>query len=52
MNILVLGGRVIGDELACELVRAYLSAVFTNEERHRRRLEKIKALEKRYGKST
>jgi RpiB/LacA/LacB family sugar-phosphate isomerase len=52
MNILVLGGRVIGDELARELVRAYLSAVFTNEERHRRRLEKIKALETRYGKST
>src|ERR671923_197615 len=51
-NILVLGGRVIGDELARELVRAYLSAVFTNEERHRRRLEKIKALETRYGKST
>ena len=52
MNILVLGGRVIGAELARELVRAYLSAVFTNEERHRRRLEKIKALETRYGKST
>jgi RpiB/LacA/LacB family sugar-phosphate isomerase len=52
MNILVLGGRVIGDELARELVRTYLSAVFTNEERHRRRLEKIKALEKRYGQST
>ena len=52
MNILVLGGRVIGDELARELVRTYLSAVFTNEERHRRRLEKIKALETRYGKST
>jgi RpiB/LacA/LacB family sugar-phosphate isomerase len=51
MNILVLGGRVIGDELARELVRAYVAATFTNEERHRRRLEKIKALEKRYGKS-
>jgi RpiB/LacA/LacB family sugar-phosphate isomerase len=52
MNILVLGGRVIGSELARELVHAYLAAVFTQEERHRRRLEKIKALEKRYGKST
>ncbi|SRR5205809_4021247 len=52
MNILVLGGRVIGSELARELVHAYLAAVFTKEERHRRRLEKIKALEKRYGKST
>src|SRR5436309_11612294 len=52
MNILVLGGRVIGSELARELVHAYLAALFTKEERHRRRLEKIKALEKRYGKST
>jgi len=52
MNILVLGGRVIGSELAHELVHAYLAALFTKEERHRRRLEKIKALEKRYGKST
>ena len=52
MNILVLGGRVIGSELARELVHAYLAAVFTKEERHRRRLEKIKALEERYGKST
>jgi ribose 5-phosphate isomerase B len=48
----VLGGRVIGAELARELLRAFLAAAFTKEERHRRRLEKIKALEKRYGKST
>lgn len=51
MNILVLGARVIGDELARELVRTFLAATFTGEERHRRRLEKIKALEQRYGKS-
>jgi RpiB/LacA/LacB family sugar-phosphate isomerase len=48
MNVLVLGGRIIGPELARELVKAYLSAQFTNEERHRRRLEKTRALEKRY----
>jgi RpiB/LacA/LacB family sugar-phosphate isomerase len=52
MNILVLGGRVIGAELARELLRTFLAAGFTKEERHRRRLEKIKTLEKRYGKST
>jgi RpiB/LacA/LacB family sugar-phosphate isomerase len=51
MNILVLGARVIGQELARELIRTFLSATFTGEERHRRRLEKIKALEQRYGKS-
>ena len=45
MNILVLGSRVIGTELARELVRAFLEARFTHEERHRRRLAKIAALE-------
>ena len=48
MNVLVMGGRIIGPELARELVKAYLSAHFTNEARHRRRLEKTRALEKRY----
>ena len=52
MNVLVLGARIIGVELARELVRTFLAAKFTHEERHVRRLEKIKALEKRYGKST
>ena len=47
MNVLVLGARVIGRELALELVRAFLEARFTAEERHRRRLEKVKALEAR-----
>jgi RpiB/LacA/LacB family sugar-phosphate isomerase len=48
MNVLVLGGRVIGPELARELVTAYLGATFTGEERHRRRLQKVHALEWRY----
>ncbi len=47
MNVLVLGARVIGPELARELVRAFLSARFSGEERHRRRLEKVKAIEAR-----
>jgi ribose 5-phosphate isomerase B len=47
MNILVLGARVIGVELARELVRAFLGARFTHEERHERRLGKIKALEEK-----
>ena len=49
MNVLVMGGRVIGPELAQELLRAYLGATFTGEERHRRRLAKIYALEGRYS---
>lgn len=47
MNILVLGARVIGIAMAEELVRAYAGARFTNEERHLRRLNKVKALEAR-----
>ena len=47
MNVLVLGARVIGVELARELVRAFLGASFTGEARHRRRLEKVKALEQK-----
>jgi RpiB/LacA/LacB family sugar-phosphate isomerase len=49
MNVLVLGARVIGAEMARELVRAFVAAVFSGEERHRRRLEKVNALEARYG---
>src|ERR1700737_4632517 len=48
MNVLVLGGRVIGPALAQELVRAFVTARFTGEERHVRRLAKVKALETRY----
>jgi RpiB/LacA/LacB family sugar-phosphate isomerase len=49
MNVLVLGSRVIGPELARELVRAFLAARFTNEERHRRRLAKVEAMEQRFS---
>ena len=48
MNVLVLGSRVIGQELAKDLVRNYLEAKFTHEERHVRRLAKVKAIEARY----
>lgn len=49
MNVLVLGARVVGRALAEELVHAYLRAQFTGEERHRRRLEKVNALEAKYA---
>ena len=51
INVLVLGARVIGSALAKELVDRFLGAQFSREERHRRRVEKIKALEQRYQKS-
>ena len=47
MNVLVLGGRVVGVATAQELVRAYSHATFTKEERHMRRLQKVHALETR-----
>ncbi len=45
MNICCLGGRIIGNSLAIELVAAFLAARFTNLERHRRRLAKMLELE-------
>jgi RpiB/LacA/LacB family sugar-phosphate isomerase len=47
INVLVLGGRVIGQSVALELVRTFLEAKYTAEERHQRRLDKVKALERR-----
>ena len=49
MNVLVLGARIIGLELARELIQTYLRAKFTDEDRHRWRLEKIKKIESRYS---
>jgi RpiB/LacA/LacB family sugar-phosphate isomerase len=46
-NVLVLGARVVGVELAAELVRAFLGARYSGEARHARRLEKIAHLEER-----
>jgi len=51
MNMLVLGARVIGVELARTLVDSFLAGNFTGEERHRRRVAKIQGLEQRYGKT-
>ena len=49
MNVLVLGGRIVGPALARELVLAFVSARFSGEERHLRRLEKVKAIERRHS---
>jgi len=47
MNVLTLGARVIGPEVAVELVRAFVNARFSGEERHARRLAKVNAIEAR-----
>jgi ribose 5-phosphate isomerase B len=46
MNVLVLGGRIIGVELAYEIVRAYITATFNQGERYIARLKKIEAIER------
>jgi ribose 5-phosphate isomerase B len=48
-NILALGGRVLGDDLALEIVEAWLNTEFEGG-RHERRVNKMKDLEKKYNK--
>jgi ribose 5-phosphate isomerase B len=50
VNVLCLGGRVVGPALAGEIISAYLGAQFTGEERHVRRLSKIAAIEREFSK--
>jgi ribose 5-phosphate isomerase B len=50
MNVLCLGARVVGQELAKELVRAFLAAVFSGAERHVRRLGKVREIEQEFMK--
>lgn len=45
MNVICMGSRVIGDELAREIVDAFVGARFVEEERYKRRLKKVEALE-------
>jgi ribose 5-phosphate isomerase B len=52
MNVLCLGARIVGREVAREIVRAFVSAQFTGEERHVRRLYKVKAIEVRFLKGS
>ncbi len=47
MNVICIGARVIGVELAREIVHAFLNAKFSQEERHVRRLNKFLEIEKR-----
>lgn len=47
-NVLCLGGRVIGPSLAADIIKAYLAAEFTGEDRHKRRLAKIDGIEREF----
>ncbi|AIE87460.1 ribose 5-phosphate isomerase B [Fimbriimonas ginsengisoli] len=48
MNVLILGSRVMGVEVVREVLRSYLQAEFSGEERHVRRLNKVLAIESHY----
>jgi ribose 5-phosphate isomerase B len=48
-NVLCLGARVIGPALAADVLRTFLAARFTGEERHRRRLGKVEAIEREFS---
>ena len=50
MNVLCLGARIVGSELAKEIVRAFLAASFSGAERHVRRVAKVKEIEKEFMK--
>jgi ribose 5-phosphate isomerase B len=50
LNVLALGARVIGPALAVDLVQTFLAARFSGEERHKRRVAKIAALERAFAK--
>ncbi|MEI6524701.1 MAG: ribose 5-phosphate isomerase B [Planctomycetota bacterium] len=47
MNVLCIGARVIGPELAFEIIKAFLGASYSPQPRHARRLDKIESIEKR-----
>ena len=49
MNVLVLGARVIGIELARDIVRQFLGVKFSGDPRHQRRLAKVNELERKFG---
>jgi RpiB/LacA/LacB family sugar-phosphate isomerase len=49
MNVLCIGGRVVGPAVAHEIVDRFISATFSGEDRHLRRLQKVLAIEGRYA---
>lgn len=51
MNVLCLGARIVGTELAKDIARTYLAATFSGAERHRRRLEKVREIEREFMKT-
>jgi ribose 5-phosphate isomerase B len=51
MNVLCLGARVIGPALALDILTTFVAARFSGEDRHRRRLDKMLAIEARFARA-
>ncbi len=51
MNVLCIGARIIGSALAMECVNSFMSATYSNEQRHARRLAKVNQIESKYQKN-
>jgi ribose 5-phosphate isomerase B len=51
-NVLCMGARVVGESLALEILKSFVHAEFSNLERHKRRLNKVISVEKRYMNQT
>ena len=49
-NVLALGGGFVGKNLALDIVKTFLETPFSEEDKHRRRIDKISAIEKKYMK--
>ena len=49
-NVLALGGGIVGVNLGIEIVKTFLETPFSAEEKHRRRIDKISAIEKKFSK--
>lgn len=49
-NVIAIGARIVGSELAKDIVRTFLTTDFSGEERHQRRIDLITAVEERFGK--
>lgn len=49
-NVIAIGARIVGSELAKDIIRTFLTTDFSGEERHQRRIDLISAVEERFGK--
>ena len=49
-NVIAIGARIVGSELAKDIIKTFLTTPFSGEERHQRRIDMISAVEENFGK--